>query len=108
MSALLAGAAAGGDRRCTKEWVAHSAYLAVAKPGDSLGKPSLSLGDDRQNRPGSLTSFLKQMAIPDRGDGGPSPVVMLRDKYIAWAGQHRAGAPACLTEPNAPWLSGAR
>ncbi|HYW39172.1 MAG TPA: DUF1028 domain-containing protein [Terriglobales bacterium] len=108
MSALLAGAAAGGDRRCTKEWVAHSAYLAVAKAGDSPGKPSLSLGDDRQNRPGSLTSFLKQMAIPDRGDGGPSPVLMLRDKYIAWSAQHRDGAPACLTEPNAPWLSGAR
>ncbi len=108
MSALLAGAAAGGDRRCTREWVAHSAYLAVAQPGDSPGKPSLSLGDDRQNRPGSLISFLKQMAVPDRGDGGPSPVLMLRDKYIAWAAQHRDGAPACLTELNAPWLSGAR
>jgi len=108
MSALLAGAAAGGDRRCTKQWVAHSAYLAVAQPGDRLGEPSLSLTDDRQNRPGSVTSFLEQMAVEDSGDGGASPVVVLRNKYVAWAAQHRNGTGACLTEPNAPWLSGAR
>ena len=42
LSALQAGAAQGGDRRCGEQ-TAHSAFLIVARPGDPSNEPFLRL-----------------------------------------------------------------
>ena len=61
--ALEAGAAAGGDRRCSKEQTALSAFLIVARPDDS---------------PGQL--FVRVVA-PDQKEGGDNPVEVLGELF---------------------------
>lgn len=58
--ALEAGAKAGGDRRCSAEQTALSAFLIVARPADPPGQP-----------------FLRLVA-PDQTAGGENPVALLR------------------------------
>lgn len=60
---LEAGAAAGGDRRCSKEQTALSAFLIVARPDDPVGSP-----------------FLRLVA-PDQEKGGDNPVALLRELF---------------------------
>ena len=61
--ALEAGATAGGDRRCSVEQTALSAFLIVARPGDPPGEP-----------------FLRLVA-PDQTPGGDNPVALLRELF---------------------------
>ena len=65
MAALEAGSAAGGDRRCSREQTALSAFIAVARPGDHGEKPHLWL------------------AAPAQSIGGDNPVALLRQAYDA-------------------------
>jgi len=60
--ALEAGAAQGGDRRCGDQ-TAISAYLVVARPGDSPQAPSL------------------RIAIAEQPRGGRNAVDLLRERY---------------------------
>ena len=62
LSALEAGAAAGGDRRCGPQ-KALSSYLVVARPGDDASAPSVRL------------------VIPGQRPGGPNPVQLLRQQF---------------------------
>lgn len=65
MTALEAGAAAGGDRRCgTKK--AHSAFVVVAKPTDDM------------------KSFYLYIKIPGWKTFGRNPIKLLRKKYDNW------------------------
>jgi uncharacterized Ntn-hydrolase superfamily protein len=66
LRALEAGAAAGGDRRCSPEQTALSAFLLVARPGDLEEAPTLRL------------------VVPTREKGGANPVEQLRHEYDAW------------------------
>ncbi len=51
LAALEAGSAMGGDRRCGKQ-TAISAYLVVARPGDSPHAPSINIATPLQFRGG--------------------------------------------------------
>lgn len=66
MLALEAGAAQGGDNRCSMEQSAQAAALRVARPGDD---PKASFIDLR---------------IPSQPEGGPNPVTLLRAEYDQW------------------------
>ena len=78
MAALEAGAAQGGDQRCTEEQTALSAFIAVAQPND----------------PGSLPSL--QIIIPAQpNDGVTNPVPMLREEYEAWRLEHPPDDSGC-------------
>ena len=66
LRALEAGALAGGDRRCSEEQTALSAFLLVARPGDPEEAPRLRL------------------VVPDQPKDGPNPVEELRHGYDAW------------------------
>jgi len=66
LRALEAGAAAGGDRRCSQEQTALSAFLLVARPKDLEEMPTLRL------------------VVPAREEGGANPVEQLRHEYDAW------------------------
>jgi uncharacterized Ntn-hydrolase superfamily protein len=70
LSALEAGAARGGDRRCGVQ-TARSAYLVVARPDDSPRAPSVRL------------------IVPGQRAGGPNPVQLLRDAFSGPAGSPR-------------------
>ena len=63
MNALEAGAAAGGDRRCSREQTALSAFLIVAREDDAADAPGLSL------------------VVPDQPEGGANPVSLLREMF---------------------------
>ncbi|MGI8671529.1 MAG: DUF1028 domain-containing protein [Luteitalea sp.] len=62
LAALEAGGASGGDRRCGSQ-TARSAYLVVARPGDSASAPAV------------------RIVVPGQGEGGPNPVHLLRQRY---------------------------
>jgi len=62
LAALEAGAASGGDRRCGRQ-TARSAYLVVARPGDSASSPTV------------------RIVVPGQSEGGPNPVHLLRQRY---------------------------
>jgi uncharacterized Ntn-hydrolase superfamily protein len=66
MLALEAGAARGGDNRCSERQSALAAALRVASPGDDPDAPTLDL------------------RIPSQAEGGDNPVVLLRIEYDAW------------------------
>ncbi len=72
MLAIEAGAAQGGDNRCSEEQTALAAVLKVARPGDEVGSPYLDL------------------RIPSQPEGGDNPVVLLRAEYDQW---RRANPP---------------
>jgi len=65
MKALEAGSEAGGDKRCGEQR-AQSAFIKVAKPGDSQENPYLNL------------------VIKDRPKGEENAVVLLRKEYEKW------------------------
>jgi uncharacterized Ntn-hydrolase superfamily protein len=75
--ALEAGAARGGDRRCSLQQTALSAFLIVAKPGDEPARPWLQLGVD------------------DLEKGGANPVALLRGEFERWRALHAAEAGGC-------------
>ena len=62
LSALEAGAAAGGDSRCGRQ-TALASYLVVARPTDPPGEPSMRL------------------IVPAQPAGGPNPVILLREMF---------------------------
>ncbi len=66
MLALEAGAAQGGDNRCSMEQTALAAALRVAAPGDDPDAPMLDL------------------RIPSQPEDGDNPVVLLRAEYDRW------------------------
>jgi uncharacterized Ntn-hydrolase superfamily protein len=66
MLALEAGAAQGGDNRCSMEQSALAAVIIVADAGDSIDAPTLDL------------------RIPSQREGGDNPVALLRAEYDAW------------------------
>lgn len=68
--ALEAGAAAGGDRRCSAEQTALSAFLTVARPADPEPSPGVRL------------------VIPNQEKGGANPVEQLRHEYDGWRALH--------------------
>ncbi len=56
LAALVAGGTAGGDRRCSEQQAALSAFLIVAKASDPLSQPSVNL------------------IAPDQMKGGANPI----------------------------------
>jgi uncharacterized Ntn-hydrolase superfamily protein len=66
MVALEAGAAQGGDNRCSEEQGALAAVIKVARPGDTKDAPYLDL------------------RIPSEPKGGENPVALLRAAYDVW------------------------
>ena len=75
--ALEAGAARGGDRRCSKEQSALSAFLIVARPDDSGTAPWLRL------------------VAPDQAKGEANPVRLLRQVFEDWRAQQGDAASRC-------------
>lgn len=63
MSALEAGAAVGGDKRCPRSQSALSAFIVVVGDGDAANLPQLWL------------------AAPPQRRGGANPVQLLRESY---------------------------
>lgn len=86
MDALAAGARAGGDRRCSPELSALSAFLEVARPEDPSDAPSLRLV---RNAPGALvrspwSDFRRSLMIAvEKGTAAQNPVFLLRKDYEA-------------------------
>lgn len=66
LRALEAGGLAGGDRRCSAEQTALSAFLLVARPEDAEDAPSLRL------------------VVPEQPKDGANPVEQLRHEYDGW------------------------
>ena len=66
MVALEAGAAQGGDNRCSEEQTALAAVLKVARPGDTQESAYIDL------------------RIPSEPMGGENPVELLRAAYDEW------------------------
>jgi len=75
--ALEAGSARGGDRRCSKEQSALSAFLIVARPDDVGSAPWLHL------------------VAPDQAKGEANPVLLLREAFENWRAQQDLAAPRC-------------
>lgn len=82
MLALEAGAARGGDGRCSAEQAALAAALRVALPGDDPEAPMLDL------------------RIPSQAPGGAAPVALLRVEYDRWRRLHPPDASRCPTTPH--------
>ena len=66
MAALEAGAAKGGDNRCSRDQAALSAFIIVAKPEDDANDPFLRL------------------VVPNQDKGDANPVKLLREQYDQW------------------------
>ena len=89
VTALEAGARAGGDRRCVPELAALSAFLAVAQPGDVRGEPGVRLLRTRPGEPSSdLSDELRRRFRPEPGTSDENPVTLLRR---AWDEERAAG-----------------
>jgi uncharacterized Ntn-hydrolase superfamily protein len=84
MLALEAGAARGGDGRCSAEQAALAAALRVALPDDDPDAPTLDL------------------RIPSQPLGGDAPVALLRVAYDEWRRAHPPEASGCMPEPTLP------
>jgi uncharacterized Ntn-hydrolase superfamily protein len=84
MLALEAGAARGGDGRCSAEQAALAAALRVALPDDDPDAPTLDL------------------RIPSQPPGGDPPVALLRVAYDEWRRDHPPDASSCTPEPALP------
>jgi uncharacterized Ntn-hydrolase superfamily protein len=93
VTALEAGARAGGDRRCTAELGSLTAFVAVAQPGDARGEPGLALSSSRPNEPSTgVFDELRRRFRPEAGRPEEDPVRLLRR---AWDAERAAGrAPA--------------
>jgi len=95
MAALLAGSAAGGDKRCAPALSALSAFLMVAAPDDPPGEPSLHLVRNRPGQPPwSLWQEIQNAIRPVPGEPYENPVRLLREVWEARAAA--AGTAACL------------
>jgi MYXO-CTERM domain-containing protein len=88
LAGLEAGAARGGDGRCSFEQSALSAFLKVALPGDAA--PTIDL------------------VVPEQPAGGDNPVALLRAMYDEWRLTHPreqpvedAGPPDAGRDPDA-------
>jgi uncharacterized Ntn-hydrolase superfamily protein len=79
MLALEAGAAQGGDNRCSERQSALAAALRVAVPGDGPEAPSLDL------------------RIPSQAEGGDNPVALLRITYDQWRQDNPPDDARCST-----------
>ncbi len=77
MLALEAGAAQGGDNRCSMEQGALAAVIIVANPDDDIDAPMLDL------------------RIPSQDQGGADPVDLLRAEYDAWRLEHPPDDSGC-------------
>ena len=77
MVALEAGAAQGGDNRCSEEQSALAAALLVALPGDDPDAPTIDL------------------RVPSQPDGGDNPVMLLRAQYDQWRLRNPPDASEC-------------
>ena len=93
MDALEAGARAGGDRRCSPELAALSAFVVVSDPDDPPGRPSLHLV---RSRPGQLPTpwadLWRSFLIGEvKGTADQNPVLLLRQDYEAT----RSGGARC-------------
>ncbi len=82
VGALLAGAEAGGDRRCVPELGALSAFVAVAGPEDPPGAPSLRIVVPYEGA-NELWFVLLRGFWPKRGTADENPVRRLVDVYRA-------------------------
>ena len=104
LSALGAGADAGGDRRCQPELAALSAFLEVASASDAPGESSLRLviplEDEGENR---IVVALWRMFVPKQGEASDNPVRKLRIRYLEGV----AGV-ACLFDPGSDAYQPAR
>ena len=79
LTALEAGARAGGDRRCVPQLGSLSAFLAVARPDDTRGEPSLRLTSKRPGeRDNGVWEELRRHFRPEPGSAEESPVRLLR------------------------------
>jgi uncharacterized Ntn-hydrolase superfamily protein len=83
--ALEAGARAGGDKRCSKDLSALSAFLVVARKEDAPTVPSLRLVRNRPREPPfSIGSEIRRILIrPEPGTRDENPVILLRRDYEA-------------------------
>jgi len=79
MLALEAGAAQGGDHRCSMEQGALAAVIIVADPDDDIDAPTLDL------------------RVPSQDQGGENPVALLRAEYDAWRLRNPPDASRCDT-----------
>ena len=96
MRALEAGARAGGDRRCSRELSALSAFIAVALPGNSADAPQLRLVARRPEEPPFrwTEELLRVFVRPQEGAASENPVFLLRGQYDAWRAREVA-EPGC-------------
>lgn len=105
VAGLVAGAAAGGDRRCEPDLAALSAFVEVARPGDGEGVPALRLIRTHPSAPPLdartvWRELLRPLVGPHRGDRIDSPVWLLRGDYESW--RRDRGERACLPQARQP------
>jgi uncharacterized Ntn-hydrolase superfamily protein len=97
MAALVAGAQAGGDSRCSKELAALSAFITVARPHDDPNRPWLRLVVTREGEEslGSVSAVLKEirrnLIAPESGSVAENPVIILQDRYRQWRAEEDLG-----------------
>lgn len=82
MVALEAGAAQGGDNRCSEEQSALAAVIQVAGPGDAKG------------------AFTLDLRIPSQPLDGDNPVLLLRAAYDQWRQDNPPDDSACGGESS--------
>ena len=99
MLALEAGSAAGGDRRCTPETTALSAYIEVAGPTDELGRSSLRIVLNYTDDTTGVLRFLRQLVRPEGRAGSENPMLMLREGFEVWRSQ-QINLPPCQRAPE--------
>lgn len=91
--ALEAGAEQGGDKRCSRDRGALTAFLAVSRPDDSADSPSLYLVAPRAF--GLLGSVWHMLFPYSPSEGTPPPVRQLRDMYESWLETHPGWRDSC-------------
>ncbi|TAH38084.1 MAG: DUF1028 domain-containing protein [Planctomycetota bacterium] len=97
MAAMEAAAAQGGDGRCSCDTIqpdrcgcvttwpaarsAYVAYFLLSRPGDARGPCDATRGCAQGD-------YYLDINLPNRGAGGPEPIVEMRQRYDLWrAGQ---------------------
>ncbi len=92
-SLLEAGADQGGDKRCSSDRAALTAFLAVSRPDDSADSPSLYLVAPKAF---GLLGSLWHMLFPySPSEGTPPPVRQLRGMYESWLETHPGWKDFC-------------
>lgn len=95
--ALEAGSAAGGDKRCNRDGsqqTALSAFIAVVEADQApFAAPfSTSAELDRTNTPWVYFSVIEE-------EGGPNPIIALRQGYDIWRAESLPPCPTCDLRP---------